>query len=131
VAVEIEKGGRDGVRAANPIEVESFERHPGIINCGGFKFLVFSCGHRATSNWRKGNSGREVPPPTIFVSVVFKGVSFSISPLDATLAGWRVSVADKGVRGAFFGDAERVAERCEWFAGRVFEKSERGHPPLA
>jgi hypothetical protein len=37
-------------------------------------------------------------PPVFFVSVASKGVRFPVSPLDATLAGWFVSVAFKWVR---------------------------------
>jgi len=109
------------VGAANPVEVESFERHARIINCGGFKFLIFSRGHRAASSWRKVKSGREVPPPAIFVSVAFKGFRFFVSPLNAILAGWSVSVADKGVRGEPFVGAERVTPRCALCGGEYFE----------
>ena len=39
------------------------------------------------------------PTPMFFVSVASKGVRFSVSLLDATLASRRVSVASNGVAG--------------------------------
>ena len=42
--------------------------------------------------------GRWTPSPCFFVSVDSKELSFPLSPLDATLVGWCISVASKGVR---------------------------------
>jgi hypothetical protein len=41
-----------------------------------------------------------VPTPLFFVSVAFKGVSFAVSLLFASLAGSFISVAAKGLMGA-------------------------------
>jgi hypothetical protein len=42
----------------------------------------------------------DTPTPVFFVSVASKGVSLAVSLFFATLAGWSVSVAGKGLRGA-------------------------------
>jgi len=42
--------------------------------------------------------GEGVPPPRFFVSVDFKRVSFSVSPLESTLMGDFVGVDCKGFR---------------------------------
>jgi hypothetical protein len=42
-----------------------------------------------------------VPTPLFFVSVAFKGVSFAVSLLFASLAGSFISVAAKGLMGAW------------------------------
>ena len=63
-----------------------------------------------------------------FVSVADKGVRFSVSLLEATLVGWRVSVAFKGFSWDEFGPArggraggkgKAAGERASWvLAGR-------------
>jgi hypothetical protein len=42
------------------------------------------------------------PTPRVFVSVASKEVRFPVTPLDATLVGWFVSAAFKGVRQGIF-----------------------------
>jgi hypothetical protein len=39
------------------------------------------------------------PAPVFFVSVASKGVRFPVKPLESTLMGILISVADKGLRG--------------------------------
>jgi hypothetical protein len=53
----------------------------------------------ASGEWRVANR-RDVPPssPRFFVSVASKELRVSVNPLDATLMGILVSVADKGLR---------------------------------
>jgi hypothetical protein len=41
----------------------------------------------------------EYPHPRFFVSVASKGFRLVVSPLFATLAGWAISVAAKGLKG--------------------------------
>jgi hypothetical protein len=41
----------------------------------------------------------DAPTPVFFVSVASKGVRVSVSLLFATLAGWSISVAAKGLWG--------------------------------
>jgi hypothetical protein len=48
----------------------------------------------------RGKHGAGGAPPRFFVSVAFKGVSFSVSLFFAILVGRPTSVAAKGVTGA-------------------------------
>jgi hypothetical protein len=52
-----------------------------------------------------------LPSLRSFVSVASKGLRLSVSPLDATLARYRGSVANKGVTGAVEAGTRMLAER--------------------
>jgi hypothetical protein len=57
---------------------------------------------RAYGRWEGKNEKsiwHEAGTPLFFVSVASKGLNLGVSLLFATLAGWFISVADKGLRG--------------------------------
>jgi hypothetical protein len=56
------------------------------------------------ATYRYGDTSRKdhsTPTPRFFVSVASKGLSHTVSPLFATLAGRSISVAAKGFTGEF------------------------------
>jgi hypothetical protein len=53
-----------------------------------------------TGIWWLGRKKIDTPHPLFFVSAASKGVTFFVSLLFATLAGWSVGVAAKGFAGA-------------------------------
>jgi len=58
-------------------------------------------------NWKLGCHLGGVPTPVFSASVASKGVSCTATRLNATLTGFCVSVADKGVRGRFISEIPR------------------------
>ncbi len=58
-----------------------------------------------------GTSKGGAPFPGFFVSVAYKGFSRVVSLLFATLAGWPVSVAAKGLKARVGGSPDRVPDR--------------------
>jgi hypothetical protein len=122
-------------RLAFSVRAKKRKRVRKSMRIRGQKWRAAGKKEAARGDWNRmlfhfGNGlASENPTPLFFVSVASKGVRFSVSPLDATLVRWLVSVAFKGLASVvlrFSVPRKAWRGRVKRRARRFAEKSGRG-----